>query len=206
MPQGIVVEHKSGAVKLRVVFDAAVTEYKFYSAEDGSGSSLMILRQTVAAPVELPPGFAEFDFTDADLGIKNPGRGWHIRITEKGASGVHTAVLSEPLTLITESTVGQKKIRQTTTAAVMDGTAGKGLFDFKQDRRIFIERVNAKFSVNSAYTLSVVDSDGKESTIKADTVVGPSFFLSDRFPIDPGDKIKLVTTVAGNQEAEVVRE
>ena len=206
MPQGIVIEHKSGAVKLRVVFDAAITEYEFYSAEDGSGSAPMVLRQTVAAPSEAPTGFAEFDFTDADLGIKDPGRGWHIRITDKTASTPHTAVLSEPLTLITEATVGQKKIRQETTAAVMDGTAGKGLFDFKQDRRIFIERVNAKFSVDSAYTLTVTDSDGKISTIKEDAVVGPSFFLTDRFPIDPGDVIKLVTTVSGDQEAEVVRE
>jgi len=202
MPKGTVTEHKDGTVKLTVPFDVAITNYRFFSSEDGAGpAERMVLRKTVANPGESPPGLASFTLTDGDLGIR-PDRGSHIRIgTDTG--GVFSSKFAEPLTFIAEADNG-KTIRAETAAANMDGTVGKGLFDFQQRERTKILRATGKFSVASDYTLTIKDAAGKVSNISSGTAAlgfsVPEFFL------EPGEKLELVTVTAGTHEAEVTRE
>lgn len=201
MPKGTVIEHKNGSVKLRVPFDAAATDYKFYTNEVGSGDpNTMVERVSIAAPIESPAGFHEFDITDQVLALR-PDRGWHVRITKVLPAGEISRFGDLP-TLIREADE-LKKVLAATTGAIMDGTAGKGLFFFGNRERIKILRVSGSFSVATNYTLEVVKGAAK-SLIDSGTAA-TTISIKD-ITIEAGEHLELKTVTVGNQAVEAIRE
>jgi len=103
MPQATVLTHKNGMVHLEFPHNPAALSYDFYSAEIGGGDPNHMAIVQTAVPNPLPVGGnAVFDFTDAQMGIKDGGRGWGIRITEK-IGIVTSSLFAEPTVLIPTS-------------------------------------------------------------------------------------------------------
>lgn len=203
MPKGTVVEHKDGTVRIRVPFDAAASDYKFYSNDAGSGDAAsMVERSTQSAPAESPPGFHEFDLKDADIGVR-PHRGSNIRIT-KVIAGAESSRFGEPVSFIREQD-GGKTIRATTSTANMDGTKGKGLFDFQQKEPVKVARCSGRFSAGTNYTLEIKNAAGAVIGLADSGSAASGFFVQD-IRLNSGEHLELKTVTSGNHEAEATLE